>query len=74
MSSTETSEIKAPRELKDKKRRRAVKAEPRSCPESKKWRASSTVAAAGGDSSKPVCVMPYRLLSTGSRLMHMSVL
>ncbi|KAI0221809.1 THO complex subunit 5-like protein [Lamellibrachia satsuma] len=53
MSSTETSEIKAPRELKDKKRRRAVKAEPRSCPESKKWRASSTVAAAGGDSSKP---------------------
>ena len=53
MSSADTSEIKAPKELKDKKRRRTVKTEARSCPESKKWRASAT-AAGGGDGSKPV--------------------
>ncbi|KAK2178034.1 hypothetical protein NP493_564g00023 [Ridgeia piscesae] len=52
MSSADTSEIKAPKELKDKKRRRTVKTEARSCPESKKWRASAT-AAGGGDGSKP---------------------
>ena len=52
-SAADTSEIKAPKELKDKKRRRTVKTEARSCPESKKWRTSATVAG-GGDGSKPV--------------------